>query len=217
MRRTVLWVAAFLIGTGLASNAGAASITFSGGVLTIPGTSTTGTSFTYNGTLTQSDTIAFTQTGNPCLQSGNTYCTNGAGVVTVAGSTPVGGASSFAGPTGIIPAGTWTFGSLIMIISGVGAVQVFPTNAANGLGSPSPPTNLTLQPTTLASLGFGSFSVSNPTITFIVADTGFLDNSGQFVLIQTATAVPTLSKWGLVGLGLAVGLLGLIFLRRLAG
>ena len=66
----------------------------------------------FTGTLTQNDTIAFTQAGNPCLQTAGTgYCTNGAGVLTVAatvGVTPVGGSSSFAGPSGVIPAGTWT-------------------------------------------------------------------------------------------------------------
>lgn len=176
-------------------------------------------SFTYTGTLTQSDTIAFTQSGNPCLQaSGTAYCTNGAGVVTVAGTTPVGGSSTFVGPVGSIPAGTWTFGSLLMTISGVGTVQVFPTNAANGLGSLTPLPNLALAPTTLAGLGFAAFSQTNPTITFIVADNFFPDNGGQFVLSQAPPAstapVPTLGEWGVIGLTVMLACLGFITLRH---
>lgn len=39
----------------------------------------------------------------------------------------------------MIGAGTWTYGALLMTISGLGTVQEFPANAANGLGSPTPP------------------------------------------------------------------------------
>ena len=206
----------------LAGTCFAASIQLPGGTLTVPGTSTTGTSFVYSGTLTQNDTIALTQTGNPCLQtSGSGYCTNGAGVLTVAatvGSTPVGGSSGFSGPAGIIPAGSWTFGSLIMIISGVGAVQVFPTNSTNGLGSGSPPASLTLPATSLSALGFAPFSQSNPTITFIVADTFFGDNGGQFVLNQSApTTVPTLGVWGMIWVTILLIGFGVMSLRRQPG
>jgi len=212
MFRKLLWCAAFITGTSFA-----ASVQIPGGVLTIPGISTTGASFTYTGTLTQADTISFTQTGNPCLQpAGTTYCTNGAGVVTVAGSTAVGGSSSFAGPSGVIPAGTWTFGSLLMIISGVGAVQVFPTNASNGLGSATPPSGLSLPTTTLSTLGFPSFSQVNPTITFIVADTGFADNGGQFILGQAlaSSPVPTLGTWSMIALAALLAGLGLLLPAR---
>jgi len=212
------WIVFFV-----SANCAAANVQLPGGSLTIPGTSTTGASFTYTGTLTQNDTIAFTQAGNPCLQTGGTgYCTNGAGVLTVAatvGVTPVGGSSSFAGPSGVIPAGTWTYGSLLMSISGVGTIQVFPTNASNGLGSATPPASLTLPTTTLAGLGFAAFSQANPTISFIVADTFFGDNGGQFVLNQAVvpavpTVVPTLGEWGLIGLTALLLVLGLKTLRR---
>ena len=212
------WIVLFV-----SANCAAANVQLPGGSLTIPGTSTTGVSFTYTGTLTQNDTIAFTQAGNPCLQTAGTgYCTNGAGVLTVAatvGVTPVGGSSSFAGPSGVIPAGTWTYGSLLMSISGVGTIQVFPTNASNGLGSATPPASLTLPTTTLAGLGFAAFSQANPTISFIVADTFFGDNGGQFVLNQAVvpavpTVVPTLGEWGLIGLTALLLVLGLKTLRR---
>ena len=207
------WIVFFV-----SANCAAANVQLPGGSLTIPGTSTTGVSFTYTGTLTQNDTIAFTQTGNPCLQTAGTgYCTNGAGVLTVAatvGVTPVGGSSSFAGPSGVIPAGTWTYGSLLMSISGVGTI-----NASNGLGSATPPASLTLPTTTLAGLGFAAFSQANPTISFIVADTFFGDNGGQFVLNQAVvpavpTVVPTLGEWGLIGLTALLLVLGLKTLRR---
>ncbi|MFT4194682.1 IPTL-CTERM sorting domain-containing protein [Ottowia sp.] len=204
-----------------AVGAQAASIDLPGGTLTIPATSTSGTSFTYTGTLTQADTLALGQTSAPCLEAGGTYCTNGAGVVVVAGSQSVGASSSFAGggPLSIIPAGTWTYGALLMQISGVGTVQIWPTNAANGLGSATPPAGLTLPATTLAGLGFPAFSQTNPTITFIVADNGFTDNSGSLTLVQAAapaaaTPVPTLAEWGLGALALAIGLSGLARTRR---
>ncbi len=215
MMRKLIWFAVlatgFVAGTSLA-----ASVHLPGGSLTIPGPSTSGVSFTYTGTLTQEDTIALIQSGNPCLQSGGTYCINGAGVVTVAGTTGVGGATSFPGPSGIIPVGPWTFGSLVMLISGVDAVQVFPTNVANGLGSPTPPTNLMLPPTRLADLGFPNFSVSNPTITFIVADTLYTDNSGEFVLTQPASPAPAASHFVLLALGALLTAGGVYLIRRRA-
>lgn len=224
MLRRFLCLAAFVGAMSLAASI-QAIVLLPGGTLTVPGTSSTGASFVFSGTLTQKDTITFVQTGNPCLQTTNGYCTNGAGVLTVAatvGPTPVGGSSTFSGPVGVIPAGTWTFGSLLMTISGVGTVQVFPTNAANGLGSSSPPASLTLSGTTLAGLGFPNFSVTNPTITFIVADTFFGDNGGQFVLTQApvgvpATPVPTLGGWAMISLGLVLAGAGLIMLRRITG
>lgn len=215
--RTILGLAAFVTGICFA-----ASVQFPGGTLVLSGTSTTGVSFTYPGTLTQTDTIALVQAGNPCLQIGGTaYCVNGAGVLTVAGAFGelVGSSSSFSGPSGAIPAGTWTYGSLLMTISGVGTVQIFPTNAANGLGSPTPPPSLTLPATSLTALGFGAFSQTNPTISFIVADTNFADNGGQFVLSQAQVAqasapIPTLGEWGIVALTGLLAAFGLVRLRR---
>ena len=217
--RNLVWLVALVAGSAFG-----ASIQFAGGSLTVPGISATGATITYAGTLTQNDTIAFIQSGNPCLQnSGTGYCTNGAGVLTVAasfGGTPVGGSGTFAGPSGIIPAGTWTFGSLLMTISGAGTVQVFPTNAGNGLGSATPPASLNLPATTLSALGFGAFSQTNPTITFIVADVGggFADNGNQFVLTQApvavSTPVPTLGEWGLIALIVLLAGLGLMTTRR---
>ena len=173
----LLWLAVFITGTSVA-----ASVHLPGGSLTVPAGSASGASFTYTGTLTESDTIALAQTGNACLQPNGGYCTNGAGVITVAATLspkPVGEAIAFAGPAGIIPAGTWTYGSVLMSISGVGTVQLWPTVAGNGLGSAKPPASLNLRGTTLSGLGFPNFSVTNPTITFIVDEGNFGDNSGR--------------------------------------
>ncbi len=214
--RIIIGCLAFAAGTCLA-----ASVQFPGGSLSVPGTSATGTSFVYPGTLTQADTIAFTQSGNPCLQTaGSGYCVNGAGVLTVAatvGVTPVGGSSTFAGPSGIIPAGTWTYGALLMQISGVGTVQVFPTDAAHGLGSATPPASLTLAATPLSALGFPAFTQANPTITFVMADTNFADNGGTFALAQPlSTPVPTLGEFSLVLLALTLAALAAFVVRRRA-
>lgn len=157
--------------------------------LTVDSTSATGTSFTYSGTLTGSDTLSLTAIGSPCLQSGNTYCTNAAGVVVVAGTQPVGGSSMNGGTT---------FGSLLLTISGVGTEQLFPTNPANGLGSSSPPTSLFLPSTSLSAL-FGSFSPEvDPTFTFVMSDTIRSDNSGSFTV---SSAVPEPSTWAMMILG----------------
>ena len=178
-----------------------ASILLPTGSITIPAVNPAGFSFTYTGTLTGADTIAFTQIGgtvnNPCLQGGpasSAYCTNGGGIVTVAGTTGIGGTSSFSG-TFNGTSGTWNFGSLIMEISGEGSVQVFAASVANGLGSSTPPAGLTLAPTSLSALGFGSFTAANPTITFLVADNLYPDNTQQFVLTQ----IPEPSSMWLLG------------------
>ena len=193
------------------------SITLPGGTQTVVGTSTTGTSFTYSGTLTQADTLALTVSGSPsdpCLQSGPTqYCVNAAGVLTIAGNgAGVGGTSTFTG-TFNGTTGTWNYGALLLEISGVsgpGAVQLFAADAANGLGSSAPPADLTLTSTSLAALGFGTFSVVNPTITFILADTIYSDNSNNFVLTPVASGVPEPGSIFLIGSGLA----GLALFRR---
>lgn len=173
----------FIVTSGSAACISAAVINLPGGTLTLPGISTTGVSFTFTGTLTQTDTLSFTESGNPCLQSPPAYCVNGAGVVTTAGTSPVGAATTFMG-TFNGTTETWDFGAILLEISGEGAVQIFPANAANGLGSATPPHSLTLPTTSLSSLGFPSFSVVNPTIMFVMADTLYSDNSGQFVISQ---------------------------------
>ncbi len=171
--------------------------------------STTGVSFEYVGTLTQNDEIGLTVTGDPCLQTGPGYCVNGAGVVAVAGTTPVGGASTFTGPVAGV-SGTWDYGALVMEISGTNtAVQLFPADAADGLGSGSPPLSLTLPLTTLSELGFSPLNELDPTITFVMADDLYTDNSGHFNLAP----VPEPTTVGVVGV-LVCGLAGVLASKR---
>jgi hypothetical protein len=180
------------------------------GPTTVDALSTTGVSFSYVGTLTQNDTLELTVTGDACLQPGPAYCVNAAGVVTVAGTAAVGAATTFSGPFGGTT-GTWDFGALLMEISGTSTVQIFPADAADGLGSGSPPSSLTLPLTTLSALGFPAFDEVNPTITFILADNLYTDNSGHFNLSQ----VPEPTTGGVVGV-LVCALAGIVHRRRAA-
>jgi hypothetical protein len=184
------------------------------GSLPIPGINSSGIGFTYSGTLTQSANIALNVTGAACEQAGAVYCTNAAGVVTVAGTSPVGAATSFFGNVGGF-SGTWNYGSLIMSISGVGSVQVFAANAAHGLGSGSPSTSLSLPATSLSGLGFSNFSVSNPTITFTVADNLYTDNGGVFVVSSASSSPsPTPAPGTLVLVMLGMAALTVMFLAN---
>ena len=173
--------------------------------VTIPASSATGSSFTFSGTLTDNDTIDLVLGGAGCLQTGGTaYCTNGAGVLTV----PGGGFTAGQTATGSMSVGgytkTYDYGAVIMVISGVGAVQIFPANAANGLGSGAPTTSLWLSTTSLSALGFPHFSATNPTISFIIADDNRADNGGSITLTQPASVpgAPVVGTWWLLLLGL---------------
>ncbi len=201
MTSVKLW-GAFAIWVGVAFGQ---TIAIPGGTLSVSSLSASGTSFTYSGTLTQAATLSLAASGTVCLQN-TVYCTNGAGVVVVAGAgAGVGGTSAFSGTFGTTTR-TWTYGSLIMVISGQGAVPVFPANSTNGLGGSSPPTVVaTPGGVTLSSLGFANFSAVNPTITFVVADSLFTDNSGSFTLTPQApppapTPAPSTLYAALIGL-----------------
>ena len=192
------------------------SILLPGGGLSVNGGGAGGASFTYTGTLTEADTLNFLVAGNPCLQPGNTFCTNGGGVLVTAGSTPVGGSASFSGTVGTVAGsnGTWTLGALLLSITGVGTRQLFPADASTGLGSATPPTTLTLDPTSLSALGFGSFSAVNPTLTFVVADTNYADNTSAFDLRQlSSTSTPEPSTMGMVALACGLAALRAVRLR----
>jgi hypothetical protein len=179
--------------------------------LSVAAINPSGTSFTYNGTLTQAATIALTESGASCEQPSGTYCTNGSGVLVVAGTSPVGATTSFTAPVGGF-SGTYNFGALIMTISGVGSQQIFAANAGNGLGSTAPPATLSLSATSLSALGFPNFSAVNPTITFTVADTNYADNSGGFSVTQTGLpSTPAPATLALVILGLTAALIALRF------
>jgi hypothetical protein len=146
-----------------------------------------GPAYIIPGTVTEESTITLTNvTGSVCLRAG--YCTNAAGIVTAAaGNTTAPGQTSY-----FIehqPDGSdleLNYGALLISIEGVGQRQVFPAVQANGLNSILPPTSLTASAPTFRELGFQKFSVQDAQIRFIVADTYYADNSGDFLLtLQT--------------------------------
>jgi len=150
------------------------------------------------GEVTGDSTISLTTvTGVVCLRAG--YCTNAAGISTPedGSATPPGATSTFNAAIGGF-SGTWNFGALLMSIEGVGTVQVFSANRANGLHSDSPPTTFSLiesstglpEVTSYRALGFPAFKLRNARITFFVADNDYSDNSGDFILSRVA---PTLT------------------------
>jgi hypothetical protein len=146
-----------------------------------------GPAYVIPGTVTEESTISLTNvTGSVCLRTG--YCTNAAGIVTAAaGNTTAPGSDSFF--IALQPDGSeqeFEYGAVLISIEGVGYRQVFPANKANGLNSISPPTRLNASQPTFKSLGFQKFSKQNARIRFIVADTDYADNSGDFLLtLQT--------------------------------
>jgi hypothetical protein len=81
------------------------------------------------------------------------------------------------------------------------------------LGSGVPPPSLVLPETSLASLGFGSFSVTNPDIRFLLHDSLYGDNTGSMTLTQSQSAVPEPGAGVLIGSAL-VGIALLLKRRR---
>ena len=78
--------------------------------------------------------------------------------------------------------GTWDYGALLMEISWIStAVQIFPADTDDGLGILCPPLSLTLPLTTLSELGFPAWNEVNPTITFVLADDLYTDNSAILI------------------------------------
>ena len=158
------------------------------------------------GTVTQDSTISLTNvTGSVCVRAG--YCTNAAGIVTAAaGNTTAPGFDTFF--VELQPDGTqqvFEYGAVLISIEGVANRQVFPANKANGFLSISPPTSFNASQPTFKSLGFKKFSVENARIRFIVADTDYKGNSGNYLLtLQTPSltynaATPTKKITQVVG------------------
>jgi hypothetical protein len=153
---------------------------------------TGGPTFLVPSPLLSTDTIDLSVSGLVCLQPGDTFCTNAAGVVVVAGSQPVGGSA---------PNGPTTFGSLLLGNLTLGFHQIFATNAPNGLGSGAPPSVLSLS-TTLGAIGFGAGIPGGSTLEWRISDTNIADNSGSFTITSPSAAVPEPASILLFGLGL---------------
>jgi hypothetical protein len=204
----------------LAACCSAQTITIPGSPLTIPAINAGGVSTTLSGSLTAASTISLSVSGTGCLQGGGVYCTNAAGIVVVAGSSPIGAATTFSGTIGVTTA-AWTYGVLTMTINSIATVPLFQANAANGLGSVSPSTSLSLNNVSLVSLGFpANLNVTNPVVTFAIADSNYPDNSnsmtasGSFTIAATAVSAPALSDAGLASLALLLLAAAAVLLRR---
>ena len=166
-----------------------AAVAAAGATIPIPATVVLGTdtfggpTFTLTSTVLPTDTLTLTARGEVFLQGGNTYGTNAAGVVTTAGTTAVGGSSANGGTT---------FGALLLGNTTLGFFQVFPTNAADGLGSLTPPSLLMVNSVSLSSLGFSTTLPSGTVLQFRPSDINTGDNSGAFTVFGSinASSVP---------------------------
>lgn len=182
-----------LVSLAVAASAAAATIAIP--TTTVLGTDTFGgPTFTLTSAVLPTDTLTLTARGEVFLQGGSTYGTNAAGVVTTAGTTAVGGKSAN---------GATTFGALLLGNSTVGSFQVFPTNAANGLGSATPPGLLSITSVSLVSLGFSSALAAGTVLQFRPSDINTFDNSGSFTVFGqiTTAGVPEPGTMGLLLLG----------------
>ncbi|GCA96079.1 PEP-CTERM sorting domain-containing protein [Microcystis aeruginosa 11-30S32] len=98
-------------------------------------------------------------------------------------------------------------GSLLIGNSTLGFFPLFSANAANGLGSANPPTNLSLSGVPLSSIftNVGFTGIANGTVLqFRINDTNSFDNSGQFVITSTPASTPepsTILGLGVLGFG----------------
>jgi hypothetical protein len=169
------------------TNANAASLSLN---TTLDSTSTTsGPTFTVNNNFAGSDTISLSVSGTPNFYSVDSqgYTTNAAGVLTQTSN------YGAIGTTGIN--GTYNgnnYGSLLLGNNTLGFKQLFAANAANGLGSSTPTSNLSFSNVSLSSL-FGSGLSTGTILEFRVADSVGGDNLGAFTVsgsINQAEAVP---------------------------
>lgn len=158
--------------------------------LTIPTTTVNGTdvfsgpSFTVTSNFLGTDTISLNVSGTVEIANGN-YRSNAAGIATQAGFVQPG--AFLTGPQ------NRNFGALLLGNSTLGFFNLFASSVANGLGSPTPPTNLSLNSVSLASI-FGTGLNSGTVLQFRVNDNNSADNSGAFTVSgsinSAATAVP---------------------------
>jgi len=154
------------------------------------------------GSFSATDTISIRATGVVDLASGN-YTANAAGIITAPPTTNTGNHPGQTSPNTSQP--SVNFAALLIGNTTLGFFQAFPSNAANGLGNPVPPTTLT-STATLGSIGFASGLANGTVLHLVVSDCNgcFGDNSGSF-LVGSAT-VPEPGYFAIVACALLMGL-----------
>ncbi len=170
-----------------ASSANAASLNISSTI--VDGTDVfSGPSFTVTNDFLATDTISLDVAGQVDIALGG-YTVNAAGVLTQP-TTFFGGLST--GNTVVRPDGT-NYGALLLGNSTLGFYQLFLPGATTGLGSSTPPTNLSLTNVTLASI-FGTGLTNGTVLEFRISDSDNFNNLGGFGLSGSingaTTAVP---------------------------
>lgn len=178
-----------------------------GSILFIPSTTVlatdpVGPTFTVVGNFSATDTISIRATGLVDLASGN-YTANAAGIIAGPATTNTGNHPGQTSPNISDPA--VNFAALLIGNTTLGFFQAFPSNAANGLGNPVPPTTLT-STATLGSIGFAAGLTNGTVLHLVVSDCNgcFGDNSGSFAV--GPAAVPEPGYFGIVGCVLLMGL-----------
>ena len=176
-----------------------------GAILSIPNisvlaTDSVGPSFTVSGNFSASDTISIRASGLVDLNFGN-FTANAAGIITGPSTTNTGNRPGETSPNISDP--TVNYAALLIGNTVLGFFQAFPSNAANGLGNPVPPTTL-FSTATLGSIGFGAGLSNGTVLHLVVSDCNgcFGDNSGSFAV----GAVPEPGYFGIVACALLAGL-----------
>ncbi len=169
--------------------------------LTILAGSSTGVTFTLTGSFTTTDTIDAVVSGTVDLNNGN-YTANAAGIVVAPPTTNTGTHPGQTDANTTDP--SVPFAALLIGNSTLGFFPLFPADAADGLGSSTPPTNLTVSET-VGSI-FGAALPSGTVLTLKVSDctSCFADNSGSFV--TALASVPEPATFGSTALLLLSGL-----------
>lgn len=154
-----------------------------------------GPQFTVSGNFGLADTFALTADGEVGL-AGTQFFANAAGVITRPDTTNTG-----AHPGGVTLSGGIPYAALLIGNGSLGFRAVFPANAANGLGSLTPPTHLTVN-RTIADL-FGVAIADGTVLQFRINDINNGDNNGGFRLSPTTVPEPLTVALLAFGLGAA--------------
>lgn len=183
-----------------AVNSQALSVTFDANTVTVEGVDVfSGPSLTVVGDYSATDTVDFWVDGEVGLAFQSFYA-NAAGVITRPSTTNTGHH-----PGECAPSAGFCYAAVLVGNPWLGFTQLFPANAANGLGDSTPQTYLTVS-RTLGDL-FGQGLSNGDYLEFRVNDINTGDNSGAFRL---GTEVPEPASLLLTGLGIS----GLLKLRR---